>query len=83
MTTSEKCRRQVVIITGSFLILSTIFLSLASCMRLITEEELKSRNNPLNYIEIVEVEGMTCAIYKLSNSGGISCNWAEWEGKSK
>ncbi|MHA2344343.1 MAG: hypothetical protein ACXADW_21000 [Candidatus Hodarchaeales archaeon] len=30
-------------------------------------------------IEVEDIEGMPCVIYKHGDSGGITCNWDEWE----
>lgn len=56
--------------------LAIMIIAISSCGG--TEMAILDEVKPLKSIEIIEVEGMTCVIYKQSNSGGISCNWSEW-----
>lgn len=61
----------------SILLVLVIMVATASCR----ENDAKQ---DFNY-EIIEIEGMTCILLNrretLSNKGGLTCNWDEWDHK--
>lgn len=61
----------------SILLVLVIMVATVSCRENDTKQELS--------YEIIEIEGMTCILLNrgetLSNKGGLTCNWDEWDHK--
>jgi hypothetical protein len=78
MTDRPKSKRKIYFILGGICTILISFLILFGC----GGDDISAASVEYSAgIEVIEVEGMTCVVYKQSNSGGITCNWSEWTNK--
>ncbi len=44
-------------------------------------EEYLNGTNPIFSYKIIEIDGMTCIWQDNDSSGGLTCDWDEWQGE--